>query len=192
MGNQANLYLVKIWYIKLNVSMRRRGLDCLLDQINHLGKYLGKCTLSGPVDAKSSFPRLYSTRDHHKEEAICPTELHIAFSDHPHLYMITYSLLENHAPFSKGLSSTAWVHGWKNKLPLRPTLLIDHKISPSSTTDIIPFGLLASPKKEKLIVSVGNCCTPGMEVFACDCFCPCCSWLPAAGSLRTAAFSSSS
>lgn len=101
MGNQANLYLVKIWYLKLNVSMKRRGLDCLPDQINHLGKYLGKCTLSGSLDAKSSFPKLYSTRDHHKEEEICPTELHIAFSDHPHLYMITYSLLETHAPFSK-------------------------------------------------------------------------------------------
>lgn len=54
----------------------------------------------------------------------------------------------------KGLSSTAWVHGWKNKLPLWPALLIDHKISPSSTTDIMPFALLASPKKEKLILGV--------------------------------------
>lgn len=52
------------------------------------------------------------------------------------------------------LSSTAWVHGWKNKLPLWPALLIDHKISPSSTTDIMPFALLASPKKEKLILGV--------------------------------------
>lgn len=32
---------------------------------------------------------------------MCPTGLHIAFSDRPHLHMITYSLLENHVPFSK-------------------------------------------------------------------------------------------
>lgn len=80
--------------------MSWRGTACILDQISHLEKYPGKCYLSGPLDSKSSFPRLYSTRDHHKEEEIYPTGLHIAFSDCPHLHMVTYNLLENHAPFS--------------------------------------------------------------------------------------------
>lgn len=56
------------------------------------------------------------------------------------------------------------VHGWENKLPLWPTLLFVHKVSPSSITDITPFGLLDSLKKEKLVLSVRNCCAPGMDV----------------------------